>query len=97
MQVVGAGGPAPAVPAGASGVAANHTATGTTGWGYLTAWPSGGTAPATSSLNWSTGGATVANGAIVKLAGNGALDLRPVTPGQSLSAAHLLDVFGYYT
>jgi hypothetical protein len=85
------------VPAGATGVAANLTATSTTGWGYLTAWPSGAALPATSSLNWSNGGATVANGAIIKLAGNGALDLLSVTPGQALSAAHLLDIFGYYT
>lgn len=96
-QVGGAAGPAPAVPAGATGVAANFTATSTTGWGYLTAWPAGAALPATSSLNWSSAGSTVANGAIVKLAANGALDLRSVTPGQSLSAAHLLDVFGYYT
>ena len=78
-------------------MAANLTATSTTAWGYLTAWPSGAAVPATSSLNWSAGGATVANGAIVKLGTDGALDLRSETPGQAASAAHLLDVFGYYT
>ena len=59
--------------------------------------PSRAAVPATSSLNWSTAEATVANGAIVMLAADGALDLRSVTPGQAASAAHLLDVFGYYT
>lgn len=96
VQVAGADGPGPAVPADASGVAANLTATSTTGWGYLSAWPAGGALPATSSLNWSGPGATVANGAIVKLSTAGALDLRSVTPGQVASAAHLLDIFGYY-
>lgn len=96
VQVAGADGPGPAVPADASGVAANLTATSTTGWGYLSAWPAGGALPATSSLNWSGPGATVANGAIVKLSTDGALDLRSVTPGQAASAAHLLDIFGYY-
>jgi hypothetical protein len=97
VAVAGAAGPTPAVPVGASGVAVNLTATGTRGWGYLSAWPAGGPLPATSSLNWSSAGATVANGAILKLSANGGLALRSTTPTSATSADHLLDVFGYYT
>jgi hypothetical protein len=45
----------------ADNVIANFTATQTTGSGFLTVWYGGGTRPATSNINWTAKGVTIAN------------------------------------
>ncbi len=71
------------IPAEATGVMLNVTATGTTASGYLTVWPEGGN-PGTSTLNFGAG-ATVANFAFVALGADGSIRLS-VSGGSS----HLL-------
>lgn len=80
-----------AVPADASAVVLNATATRAGAAGYLTVWAAGDTQPDTSNLNIAGPGDTIANQVIV-----------PVRDGKveiySQSAADvLLDVDGYYT
>jgi hypothetical protein len=78
------------VTGGVGSVVASLTATESTASGFLTAWPSGQGRPFTSSLNIEGPGQTVANAAIVGLAG-GAFDIF------TLQGAHLLaDVSGYF-
>ncbi len=75
---------------GVGSVVASLTATESSASGFLTAWPSGQGRPFTSSLNIEGPGQTVANAAIVGLAG-GAFDIF------TLQGAHLLaDVSGYF-
>jgi hypothetical protein len=75
---------------GVGSVVASLTATETTGSGFLTAFPSGQGQPSTSNVNVEGAGQTVANAAIVGLAG-GAFDLYTHQP------AHLVaDVSGYF-
>ena len=66
VTVAGRGG----VPADATGVALNVTATGTTGEGYLTVWPCGTAQPNASNLNY-TAGIDIANAAIAALGAGG--------------------------
>ena len=67
LQVTGGTSP---VPAGASAVVVNLTAVSPTKAGYLTAWPTDGTRPTASNLNFEAG-VTVPNLAVVKLSANG--------------------------
>jgi hypothetical protein len=77
------------IPAGASGVAVNVTATQVAGAGFGTAWPSGTDRPDASTLNVVSDD-TRANAALLPL-GAGGLDL------YTLTASHLLaDVAGYF-
>ena len=79
------------VPAtGVGAVALTLVATGTTGSGYVTAYPHGGAAPTASALNW-TVGRTVSNLALVKVGANGQVDLRVSGSSTNLVA----DVVGW--
>jgi hypothetical protein len=78
------------VPAGATAVIANLTATNTTSWGFLSAWPAGAPQPASSNLNF-LGGQTVPNLVMLKLGAGGQLSIAN-GPG---SAHVILDVMGY--
>ncbi|WP_441250945.1 hypothetical protein [Kitasatospora sp. McL0602] len=51
-------------------VVLNVTVTGPTDWGYLTAWPSGGSRPTASNLNW-VKGQTIANQVVVPVGADG--------------------------
>ena len=79
------------VPAGATAVAVNVTATGATRPTYLQLSP-GGSAPATQSTLNVVPGQTVANAAVVGLGSDGSVDLR-VGDG---SVSAIVDVVGYY-
>jgi hypothetical protein len=87
VPVAGHGG----VPSGATAVVVNLTATDTTNWGYVTAWPDGGGRPGTSNLNFGPG-QTIANLATVPLGPDGAIDLFNFQGRADLVA----DVVGYY-
>ncbi len=87
VQVTGNGG----VPAGATAVVANVTATGATAQSFLTAYPDGTTRPLASNLNFSAG-QTVPNLVTVPLSSSGAIDLY----NASGSVNALVDVDGYY-
>ncbi len=87
VQVTGNGG----VPAGATAVVANVTATGATAQSFLTAYPDGTTRPLASNLNFSAG-QTVPNLVTVPLSSTGAIDLY----NASGTVNALVDVDGYY-
>ena len=70
VQLAGRGG----VPAGATAVIANVTATNTSTTGYLTAWPSGAPRPVASSLNFMAG-QSVPNLVMLKLGAGGRLSI----------------------
>jgi hypothetical protein len=92
--------PGVAVPAGASGVVWNFTATGTTRYGFLKAWPTGAPEPPTSALNWQNAGMTVANAGIVRPDGAAQVTLRPTDENGTTNGplTHVIaDVFGYFT
>lgn len=78
------------VPADASAVALNLTATGATGNGYVTVFPCGTTVPATSTLNIARG-ATVAGGAVTQLSTRGSVCVLT-----SVATQVLLDVAGSF-
>lgn len=81
------------VPADATAVAVNVTATeSTSGLAFVTAWPSGEPQPVASNLNLQPG-FSVANLAVVELGTGGAIDLFT-----NVGATHLIvDVVGYYS
>ena len=78
------------VPPGTTAVIANLTATNTTAWGFLSAWPAGAPQPSSSNLNF-LGGQTVPNLVMLKLGARGQLSISN-GPG---SANVILDVMGY--
>lgn len=78
------------VPANATAVIANLTATNTTAWGFLSAWPAGAAQPEASNLNF-LAGQSVPNLVMLKLGAGGSLSISN-GPG---SANVLLDVMGY--
>jgi hypothetical protein len=78
------------VPAGATAVIANLTATNTTAWGFLSAWPTGSKQPTSSNLNF-LGGQSVPNLVMLKLGTGGQLSISN-GPG---SADVIVDVMGY--
>jgi hypothetical protein len=89
VQVTGAGG----VPAtGVSGVVVNATVTNTTGSSFLTVWPTGGTMPTVSNLNW-VAGWTVPNRVIVPVGTGGKVNFYNKFGSTDL----VVDVDGYYT
>ena len=88
IQIAGRG----SVPANATAVIANVTATNTTAWGYLSAWPTGAVQPSASNLNF-LAGQTVPNLVMLKLGAGGAISIAN-GPG---SANVLVDVMGYVT
>jgi hypothetical protein len=87
VQVSGHGG----VPAGATAVVANITATAATQTGFLTAYPDGSTKPNASNLNF-TAGETVPNLVTVPLSSTGAIDLFNALGNVDV----IVDVSGYY-
>jgi len=66
------------------------TATNTTAWGFLSAWPAGEPQPASSNLNF-LAGQNVPNLVMLKLGADGSISISN-GPG---SANVLLDVMGY--
>jgi PKD domain/Right handed beta helix region len=80
---------------GAAAVAINVTVTAGTSSGYVTAFPSGGTVPATSNVNYSAK-ESIANMAIVPLGSDGGIDL--VAGGAAgATVKAIIDVEGFYT
>ena len=88
IQIAGRG----SVPANATAVIANLTATGTTGWGYLSAWPTGAAQPAASNLNF-LAGQTVPNLVMLKLGSGGAISIANGPAATNV----LVDVMGFVT
>ena len=85
----------PELPAGAALALLNLTVTDTEGFGFLTLYPSGQTAPGTSSINWYTNGQTLANSATVGVSTAGAVAIR--VGGAGGSKAHVIvDLAGAY-
>ncbi len=88
LTIAGRGG----VPASVGSVALNITVTGPSAAGHVTAYPSGGTMPDTSNVNF-TAGQTVPNMAIVKVGTDG----KVVLTVTSAAPVHLIaDVYGYF-
>lgn len=87
LQVTGRGN----VPAGATAVVINLTATGPTAASNLRAWPAGEAQPNVSNLNF-TAGQTIPNLAVVKLSSDGRINIR----NQSGETHVLGDVVGYF-
>ena len=89
VQVTGRGG----VPAtGVSAVAVNVTAVSPTKTGYLSVYPSGGTRPLVSNLNY-TAGQTVANMVIVPVGPDGKIT---ITNGSTGTIQAIVDVAGWF-
>jgi chitodextrinase len=87
-----------AIPAGARTVAFNLTVADTVSAGHVAVVPGAGTTVTSSTVNWTTGGAIVANGGVVSL-GSGVAE-RQVTlvvggPGAAATDA-IVDITGYY-
>ena len=80
------------IPANVSAVALNLTVTQPTAGGYITAYPSGGSRPTTSSVNF-TAGQTVANMAVVPVGPDGTIELYNGSAG---TTALVADVSGYF-
>jgi hypothetical protein len=88
LQVDGVGG----VPAsGVSAVVLNVTVTGATAASYLTIWPSGGTRPTVSNIDFPAGW-TGANGTTVSVGSGGKVDIY----NHSGNVQVIADVVGYY-
>ncbi|MFD9123421.1 right-handed parallel beta-helix repeat-containing protein [Kitasatospora sp. NPDC059571] len=81
------------IPAGVSAVALNVTATGGTGNGFLTAYPSGQSTPVASNLNY-TAGQTIANAVVVPVGPDGKIRIHNGSYG---STDVIVDVVGYYS
>jgi len=85
------------VPVGSTAVAYNVTVTQTAGAGFLSITPGTPTAPSvpatTSSINWSSDGANLANGLVVKLDASRQIRVRC---GGGGSTDVVIDVMGYY-
>ena len=82
------------VPATATAISGNITVTAPTAAGYLTLYPSGGTAPLTSAINYRPG-QTRANNAIFLLGLAGSLDVFGGVPSGN-SVHFILDLNGYF-
>jgi hypothetical protein len=80
------------VPAGATAAVLNVTASAPTSAGYLTVYPEGGTAPATSNVNF-TAGETVANLVTVPLSSAGGISVANFAGTTAVD----VDVEGYYS
>lgn len=78
-------------PTGVSAAVVQLTVTDTTGPGYLTAYPSGGSQPTASNANWGAGQTTF-NRAIVTVGGNGKVSLFA-----NSTTDVIVDVVGYFS
>jgi hypothetical protein len=85
------------VPSNALAIVANLTVHSTISGGYLTAYPAGTPQPATSSINWSGTGLSIANGATIGLGPNGAIAIfaDAGVPAGSPATHVIVDVAGY--
>ena len=92
-QTTGAITVADAVPAGATAVTFNVTATATTGGNFLAIAPGDAASTDVSTVNWSTADASIANASVVKLDGSRQLKVF-AGPGGSFHA--IIDITGYY-
>ncbi len=79
------------VPADAIALAVNLTLTHTTGFDFVTAYPAGSEAPATSALNADAAGQTRAAGAVVPVSSGG------MTLIVAFGSHVIVDVLGYFT
>ncbi|MFD5507232.1 hypothetical protein ACFWIB_05585 [Streptomyces sp. NPDC127051] len=89
VQITGRNG----IPYNATAVALNVTVTNPREDGHLTVYPSGGSAPVTSNLNF-RGGQTVANSVIVPVGADGSIKIRN---GAWKGTDVIVDVVGYYS
>lgn len=82
------------IPSDAGAYSLNFTVTntGSSPFGFLKAWPQGAAEPNTSLLNWTWGGVTVANAAIVPAGAGGGITVR----SGNASADVIIDINGYY-
>jgi hypothetical protein len=83
------------VPVGAKATTINVTIVQPTSTGFLTLWPSGGSQPTVSTLDFGTADTALANGAIVPLSTNAA-DLSVFMGGGTGSTHVLIDITGYF-
>jgi hypothetical protein len=81
------------VPSSALAVAVNVTVTATVAHGNLSAFPADAATPATSTLNWSASGQTIANGTQVGLDRG---QIKVAVAGPTSSAQVIIDIVGYY-
>lgn len=79
------------VPAGATAVLANATATSTTAESFLTIWDTGAAQPTASSLNWRAG-VTIANAVTAKVGSGDTIAVFNNTGGVDV----IVDVAGWY-
>ena len=96
-NLTGAVSAADAVPAGAKAVAFNFTITGTVNAGFGVLNPGTSSAVASSNINWTASGLTLANSGIVAL-GTGTDDRKAtiVVVGASASTHVIIDITGYF-
>ena len=87
----------PGVPAEAVAVVGNLTIHSTHGGGYVSVYPGGAPAPATSNINWGSSGETIANAVTVGLGPNYSVTLfADATVSRGSPATHvILDVAAY--
>jgi LPXTG-site transpeptidase (sortase) family protein len=88
VQITGRAG----IPANATAVVLNVTATNTTGPGFVTAYPAGQPLPLASNLNPERAAQNIPNLVTVKLGGGGQISIFTLT-----KADIVVDAFGYYT
>jgi hypothetical protein len=84
-------GPPFVVPVGAAAISMNLTSDGATGAGFVTAYPTDGTFPVASNLNY-VAATPVANAALVKLSAAGTLNTFV-----NVATHVIIDVNGYFT
>jgi hypothetical protein len=84
------------VPSTATALLLNLTATGTVGGGALSVYAHGSPQPATSSINWSSGGLTIANAVTSKCDASQHIDVA-IVAGTGASTNFIVDVVGFYT
>ena len=83
-----------AVPAGATAVSFNVTATGTTGPNFLAVVPGDAASFTTSNINWVSAGESIANSGIVKL--DALRQIKVFNGDQSGSTHFIIDVSGFF-
>lgn len=83
------------IPVDATAVYINITSVAATDWGWLAVWPTGGSRPDVSNVNW-PGGTDIPNMAIVPLGTNGTIRLYNDPGVSGATTSHvLIDVMGY--
>jgi hypothetical protein len=85
------------VPAGAKAASINVTAVRPNGAGHLTLFPTGGSVPVVSTVNFAAGEPAIANGAIVPLAASAPdLSVSPYVAAPGGTVHLVIDVTGYF-